>query len=177
MRTRPAPTIVFLLALGAACSQFDVRVERDPAADFGGFRSWAWLPVNLQAPMDQQLPDRYFERKLVEAVDRVLGAKGYVESADGAAPDFFINYRLLQQVTTDLQIEPGYGIGWWGVTRDTYDAGTLVLDVVDARKSALVFRGTAAARLVPQASLERRAKRVEEAVEQILATFPPRAGT
>jgi hypothetical protein len=165
------------MAIATACTQFDVRVARDPAVDLTRSRSWAWLPADLVAPADQQLPDRYFERKLTATVDRVLSAKGFEQSAE-KLPDLFINYRLTTSDRTDVDLPSGYGLGWWAhdyrVHVDRYDVGTLILDVIDARTRTLVWRGTAAARLLPHASLEKRARRTEEVVEQILEAFPER---
>ena len=176
MRLRPS--VVLGLLVAGACSQFDVRAARDPSVDVSRFRSWAWLPPALQAPADQTLPDRYLDRKLREAAERELAAKGYVPT--GGDPDFFLNYRLTTNDRSSPQPPYRYGLGWWGHeearSRDTYDVGTLLLDAIDARTSSLVWRGSASARLLPHASLEKSARRTQDVVEHILKEFPPRSG-
>ena len=169
--------LALLLALAVACSQFDVHTYRDPSADVTQFRSWDWLPEELLAPADQRLPDRYLDRKLRDA-ERVLRAKGYVRAA-GASPDFFLNYRLTTVDRTSPQPPYRYGLGaWWpereARARDSHDVGTLLLDVVSAQTRALVWRGTASARLLPHASLEKSARRTELVVEHVLEDFPAR---
>jgi hypothetical protein len=157
----------------AACSQFDVRVDRDPSFDVARKASWAWLPSELMAPADQTLPDRSIERKLVGTVENLLHAKGYRRSDD--APELFVNYRLTTDARTDLDIVPGYGLGWWAnrhAEYDTYDRGTLILDVVDARTRTLVWRSRASSRLLTHASYEKRIRRTQDVVRELLEELP-----
>jgi hypothetical protein len=80
---------------------------------------------------------------------------------------------------TDLNTVPvGYGWGWWGFAGtetyvDQYEQGTLILDVIDAGSNKLIWRGSAAARVVDDKTPEERTRRVNEAVEKILERFPP----
>jgi hypothetical protein len=167
--------IAALLGVTAACTQFEVRTAGDPGFDVAGHPSWGWLPLDLSAPADQRLPDRHLERKLVTTVGRVLQEKGYRE--DATAPELFVNYRLSSRDHTDVELVPGYGIGAWTQRHswdDTYERGTLRIDVIDAGTRTLVWRGTASARLLDHASYEKRAKRTEEVVRQVLETFPRR---
>jgi hypothetical protein len=46
--------------------------------------------------------------------------------------------------------------------------------VIDPRTKRRIWVGAAEARLVPTMSLDRKAKRVDAAVDSILADFPPR---
>ena len=177
MRPRHGVLALLLVAL-AACSQFDVHTHHDPSMDVTRFRSWDWLPPELLEPADQRVNDRYLDRKLRDAAERVLAAKGYVRAA-GTSPDFFLNYRLTTADRSASQPPYRYGLGtWWPErelrSRDSYDVGTLLLDVVSPQTRALVWRGTASARLLPHASLEKSARRTELVVEHVLAEFPAR---
>jgi len=178
MRALRHAVLVLALAATVACSQFNVHTNRDPSVDLTRFRSWDWLPGDLLEPADQRLPDRYLDRKLRDAADRVLRAKGYVRAA-GESPDFFLNYRLTTADRSSSQPPYRYGLGtWWPErelrSRDSYDVGTLLLDVVSPQTRALVWRGTASARLLPHASLEKSARRTESVVEHVLEDFPAR---
>ena len=72
----------------------------------------------------------------------------------------------------------GYRVGGWGgpqtYVRD-YDEGTLLIDVIDPATMQLLWRGSGTGVVDPQASPEKREQRINEAVEQILADFPPRS--
>ena len=177
-RRRPQRCVVLGLLVAAAvgCTRFDVHVNRDPSVDLTRLRSWAWLPADLQEPADQRLLDRYLDRKLRATADRVLREKGVVP-ANGGTPDFFLNYRLTSNDRSSSAPPYRYGLGgWWSEaearSRDSYAVGTLLLDVVLPQTRSLVWRGTASARLVPHASLEKSANRVELVVERILENFP-----
>ena len=73
-----------------------------------------------------------------------------------------------------------HGSAWYGwpgaaaLYSEGYDKGTLYLAVLDGRSKRLIWLSAANARLLPHVSLEKRLERVDAAVRQILATFPPR---
>jgi len=169
-----------VLALLVACSQFHVRSDFDPKADFAPLRTYAWLPLDQVDRADQSVPDRYLDKRLRSAVDTELGAKGYAPAGSGA-PDFFLNYRLATEPADAMGGRQAFPhatawSGWWGAEalyRESYDAGTLFITVIDGRSHRLVWLGAAQARLLPHASLEKKAKRVDAVVHQILADFPP----
>ena len=54
--------------------------------------------------------------------------------------------------------------------------GTLIIDLVDAGKKQLVWRGTASKTLEPDASPETKEKNINEAVQKMFANYPPGAG-
>jgi hypothetical protein len=173
-----------LLALLVACSQFRVRSDADPSADFTRLRTYAWLPLDQADPADQRVLDRYLDKRLRTAIDRELGAKGYAPAESGA-PDFLLNYRLSTEPASSLRGSRGmpYGVGWIGwygaeaVYVENYDAGTLYIAVIDGRSRRIVWLGAAQSRILSHASLEKRAKRVDAVAHQILAKFPPNAAT
>jgi hypothetical protein len=58
---------------------------------------------------------------------------------------------------------------------ESYDAGTLYIAVIDGGSRRLVWLGAAQSRLLANASLQKRAKRVDAVTHQILADFPPKS--
>jgi hypothetical protein len=164
---------VLLVVFASACTKFEINVDRDPAYDVARQTTWDWVPIKLLGPIDQRLPDPYLGKKLVATVASLLSAKGYRESPE--QPDLWVNYRLLTDVRTDLNAVPAYGLGWWGNIHadwDTYERGSLVLDVVDVKTRALVWRGIASARLLSHASFEKRAERTQLVARKLLESFP-----
>jgi hypothetical protein len=170
-----------LLVLLVACSQFRVRSNADPAADFTRFQTYGWLPLEEAEPADQRVLDRYLDKRLRSAVDTELGAKGY-RPASGT-PDFLLNYRLSTEPASALRgrrvlaSAPGWA-GFQGaeaIWTDNYDAGTLYIGVLDGRSRRLVWLGAAESRLLSNASLEKKAKRVDAVAHQVLAGFPSRS--
>jgi hypothetical protein len=174
--------VIVLLALGLdGCSQFDVRSSHDPNASFAALKTYAWLPLAEVAPADQRVLDRAIDARIRADVDIELRAKG-CRPAEGAAPDFLLNYRLASEPAEVVKGNPGryfYGLEWSGwsgaeaLYTDRYDAGKLYLAVIDPRSRRMIWLGVANARLLPHASFEKRTKRVDAAVHEILAGFPP----
>lgn len=168
------------LAVTMGCSQFTVRTERDPEADFSRYRSFGWLPIAQAPPMDQDTRDRALTKRIYEAVQSQLESKGYAAAASDGA-DLLVTFRVLM---TDGYEEPhyAYSMPWRrGMYRDTlhasadsYERGSLIVDVIDRRANELVWRGSASARLLASASYEKKVSRVDAAVTQILAPLPSR---
>src|SRR5262249_38113101 len=156
----------------AACTSFDVRVAHDPAVDPASFASWSWLPEDLCVPADQRLPDRHLERNLTGQVERILAAKGYARVPPDRA-DLYVNYRLPtdERENFNMPYKYRYDIVWARPERgslDSYERGTLLIDVVDAHTKSLVWRGTGSSRLLTHASYEKRAGRLQDVIDQIL---------
>ena len=176
-----ALSLVFAVA---GCSQFTVRTRQDPAEDFAALRTFAWLPVSEAAPADQRVQDRAVAARLRTGVENELRAKGYLPAEDAQPADFLVNWRITSTPTSAVRGDPLYaawGTGWWtgweggaAVYSDSYDTGTLFLAILDPRSKRIVWLGAAEARLLPHISLERRLKRVDAAVGDILADFPTR---
>lgn len=164
-----------------SCAGFQIRTDYDPEADFSRLRSWYWLPP---APGgDPRVKNDLVEARVRAAVERVLGDRGYIEAPSGEG-DFGIGYHAAIEGRIDVRTVDhfyGYGRRWGpygGVARETvvtqYDEGTLILDVVDSRTQRLVWRGSAQARVRDDLDPRERAERIQGAVEQMLAEFPPR---
>jgi len=180
LRALAGLAIPLVIAVGG-CSQFAVRADRDPSANFSRLRTYAWLPLSEAAPAYQRVLDRYIDARIRSAVDTALGTKGY-RPAGSDPPDFFLNYRVVSDTAEQEGIASrSYLLGarWegWsgveGVYRDTYRAGTLYVAVIDARTRKMIWLGAASARLLPTVPLEKRAQRVDAAVHQIFERFPP----
>lgn len=171
---------VLALLLGG-CSRFVVRSHYDPQADFAALRTFAWLPRDQAAPGDQMTPNENFDRRIVADVEGDLIAKGF-RRADGAAPDFLLNYRYTTTPVSAVQGDPTYGGwgAWWLVTpgweaqySDDFDDGALHLAVLDPAHQRAFWIGVAEARIIPTMSFERTIARIDDAVAAMLQRFPP----
>ena len=67
-----------------------------------------------------------------------------------------------------------YGAGGAETIVDDYELGTLLVDFIDPRTSAVIWRGKAQSRLQEAKTPEERQARVQAAVDQLLAQFPPK---
>jgi hypothetical protein len=172
--------LLFIAVLAAACTQFTVRSDRNPDADFSRYRTFAWMPIAAAPPADQDTGSRGLDKRVYSAVEGELQRRGYapVPSADA---DLLLTFRILREDGYDdahipyaAQWHRGAYLAATHASEDSYERGTLIIDVVDRAQNALVWRGSASARLLPHISYDKKVDRVNSAVEQILKPFPAR---
>ncbi len=179
MKLRPA-LLFALLGLASACSTIEVSYDFDPATDFQRLRTYAWLPGPQPETGNPRLDNTIIDSRIRGSVDTLLAGRGY-QKALPARADFLVAYHAAIDRKLDIQaINRYYGAGprrGGLVVTDTvvreYDAGTLLLDVVDRRSRKLLWRGSVQARITNQASPAERTERVRNAVTQLLEKFPP----
>ncbi len=176
------------LLLLAACSSVRTSYDFDPDADFASWQSYAWFPVDPAPTGDPRVDNPFLHRRVEAAIDRVLAARGFRKVTDHA-PDFFVNYHLFTDSRLDVRtVDRIYatgprgrswaGAGWggtgWTETRiQQVDEGTLVIDLIDVAMRSVAWRGTGTRRIARDPQPERQTQRVNEAVDEILALFPP----
>ena len=110
------------------------------------------------------------------AVEKQLAAKG-LQRASSGSPDLLIHYHASIDQRIDVnQTEREYNYcqttncDSWVVN---YEAGTLVLDIVDAKTNKLIWRGWAQDSVADVLkNPDREAAKIDEAVTRMLARLP-----
>jgi hypothetical protein len=178
---RTAPFVWSLaLALAACASSVATHSETKPGANFAGLRTFAWVPTRLSAEAGGDL------KSVIDSIEGLavaeLRAKGFVP-AEGATPDFQITgWVSVAQKESVAYVDNGFGgFGSSGGTvapmtevRSAYEEGTLVLDVVEGKTGAAMWRGTATGTVERDRPEADRRARLQEAVHATLADFPPK---
>jgi hypothetical protein len=176
--------ICLMVAGLAACESVSTRSDHDPAADFSGYRTYAWvteeLMVQPRASTDPSVSP-LVQQRIHDAIDRALGAKGFVE--DPASPDFVVAFTvgLRDRVRVDHWgpyggfYRPygrygGVGMGYNRSTATNYTEGTLAIDVFDGQTRRAVWNGSAT-KIVDER--DDRPEEIQKIVNSILADFPP----
>ena len=180
-----------LLLLGpsgcTSAARVGVTNDFDHAVNFRAFKTWAWYP---QQPKDVEGGpakgyESFLDKRMRASVTAELAAKGLTEVAMNAAPDIYVAYSA--RVEDKQQVSPyynglgypygyggygGYGYGGYrGYSPVTqYKAGTVVIDIVDARRKELAWRGTGQAQVNQNTIDEAETHRI---VNGILSTYPP----
>ena len=178
------------LALGlGACTTANVGVSSDfdHAVNFRAYKTWAWYP--RQASDTEGGPARGYEsftdQRIRVALEKDLTAKGLTEVDSKASPDVFVAYSV--RVENRQNVSPGYGYGYpyggfgygyggFGYPYGgyggnyTYKAGTVIIDIVDARRKELAWRGTGQAQLNNNSISEEETYRI---VNSVLGNYPP----
>jgi len=181
MKKRVAIAIALVLAPALAFAQ-KVTYDYEKSANFAGFKTYA---LKDGTKVGQPLIDD----RIVNAINTELAAKGLTKTDSN--PDVYVVYHVAFDKQKDISTYSsgygggygaygwGWGGGWAGGTTTTQVrdilVGTLVIDMADAKKNQLVWRGMGVKEVNTQAKPEKRDKSINEAVKKIFKNFPPKA--
>jgi hypothetical protein len=184
------PLVLGLLLAG--CQSLRVGSDFDRQASFAGYHHYSWLLREQPRTVNPLVVQR-----ARDSIDAALGAKGFVYVSDAGSADFVVDFTIGSQERTQVEAYPapyagpwnagdgyygyyGYPGRWWGhpywgsdVSVYTYREGTLSIDMFDQRTHRPVWHGWAKKTLT-QSDLERSEGPIREAVDAVLAPFPPK---
>jgi hypothetical protein len=167
-------SIAMCFALTAASFAEQVKTDYDHNANFGRYRTYSWAKVQTKDPL---LVDR-----IKDAVNRALTAKGWTQVDSGGDVSVVAMEITQQQQTLDTFYD-GFGGGWgWRrfggggfgdatTTTETYNVGSLVVDLFDAKTKTLIWRGSSSDTLSNDA--QKNTKNLDKGVQRMFAHFPP----
>jgi hypothetical protein len=160
--------ILFALALLIlGCSSVTVKTDYDREYDFSEFKTYRWASAQEINPDDELARNPLVQKRVMEAVDRTLAAKGMqkVESEDvDVVVLAHAGSKEKMQVT---QTGGGYYRGWydpwWGsyggqTHVSYYEEATLVVDIVSWESKELAWRGMATGTVKEHKDAERNRK-------------------
>lgn len=162
------------------CGGMAVSSHVDRGRDFSTYRTFDWGPADALPAGDARLDaNPLFTDYVHGAVERELAARGL--SLVSGDPDLRVHYHATVADRIDVnQVDRTYGY-CQGADCPTevleYEAGTIVVDLMDARSNRLVWRGWARNRI--EAFLDdpdRMADTVRESVAQMLDQLPATLG-
>lgn len=190
MRAARALSAALLLVAGCA-SAIRTRYDAAPDADFGRYQTYAWIHQDpdgvssRSAASGSGFVSALDDRRLREAVDAELHARGYRQASDFELADLVVRYQVGREEKVQVSQEPGvrtyypsgYGYGsWYGqsaVRVSTYLEGTLTIEFYDHRTRQAVWVGWAQKRLSRN---DDSASLIKRAVDAVLAPLPPAGG-
>jgi hypothetical protein len=158
--------IFFVLAfLILSCSSVTVKTDYDREYDFSEFKTYRWAQeIN---PDDELARNPLVQKRVMEAVDRTLAAKGMqkVESED-------VDVVVLAHAGSKEKMQVTQtGGGYYRVSY--YEEATLVVDIVSWESKELAWRGMATGTVKEHKDAESMQKRIDSVVERIFASYPP----
>jgi len=147
------------MALFLATSLFagDVKTNYNRSANFNQYKTYSWGNVQTQEAL---LVDR-----IKSAVDGALAAKGWRQVASGG--DVSVTAT---EITEDQQILNTYDDI---TTTETYQVGSLVLEMFDTRTAKLIWRGSSSDTL--SSKPDKNIKNLDKGVQKMFKNFPPEA--
>lgn len=176
---RLTATLLAALALTACAARMTVSSHAERGLDFSRYRTFDWGPADALPTGDPRLDrDPFFKDRVQGAVEKGLAARGLQLSQTGS-PDLLIHYHAHVSTRIDVnRIDRTNGYAYCsqpGCPGDIvqYEAGTLVLDIVDAQTTRLLWRGWAQRSVADM--LEHRdvmAKTIDQAVARMLLSLP-----
>lgn len=171
-------SVAFGAVLAAGCATINVGsyIARD--LDFTRYHTYDWAPADALPTGDPRLDNNaFFIDQFQGAVEKRLAARGFARAGEGQTPDLLIHYHT--NVSWRAEVDAldrslGYGAaGEYMPAVRTFEEGTLVLDVIDARTKRMVWRGWAEDRFEgafdTQEGMERT---IDRAVRELMERFP-----
>ncbi|HYI92751.1 MAG TPA: DUF4136 domain-containing protein [Bryobacteraceae bacterium] len=184
-RQRYRFALLLFLILTRTVNAQSVKIESTSGFDFTNYKKYTWRthPVFEKRP---ELAEKYSVGiDLIKNVaNQILMPRGF-ESTQ-LDPDFYITFLLTGESRQDVDVvEIGGGYGWggwyqwpstyysgWSTTVvSNYVEGVLVLDIVDAKSSQLVWRAYCRDDVK---DWKNRDKNVKKTLEKALKRFPPK---
>jgi hypothetical protein len=167
------------LALILACAGPSVRYDYDAKGRFPAYHSYAWQGgLTGTGEFDNAIVSRRVE----QAVEIELGAKGFTREAGPASPDFLLTFRTLPEPVQSQRIRLGLGIGLGplglgvnapvGAPHRLAMAGIL-LEIHDFRSGESIWKATAGGALRSSDGPEEADSEVQQAVHRMFEHFPP----
>jgi hypothetical protein len=146
-RLLPIAFTVAVVTVASCASAIHVGAHIETGLTLSSYRTFSWGPTDALPTGDPRLDENPMFRRAVEAVvERELAGRG-IERSNAGTADLLIHYHA--NLTKRFEVRrDGHNCGYG--TRENcppvvaeYEAGTLVLDVMDARRGTLVWRGWA----------------------------------
>jgi len=163
------------MALFLATSLFagDVKTDYDRSANFNQYKTYSWGNVQTQ--------DALFVDRIKSAVDEALAAKGWRQVASGGdvsltATEITQDQQILNTYYDDFgrgRRFGGFGFGDATTTTDTYQVGSLVVEMFDTRTAKLIWRGSSSDTLSNKP--DKNIKNLDKGVQKMFKNFPPEA--
>lgn len=171
------PLLLLVAIVATSCNTVRVATDYDRNANFSEYKSFAFYRPGVDKAEVNDLD----KKRILRAIDRELSLKGIQKSEN---PDLMVSFFTKESQRVDVYNNNfgwGWGWGWnpyWGggyygntVSRTT--EGILYIDLIDAKKNELVWQGIGQANLITTGDIEKKVKRIQEIVHEIMAKYPP----
>ena len=169
-----------------ACASLSVNSVAEKGTDVQRYRTYTFAPADTASTGDPRIDNnRFFNERVQAAIDRILPERGF-RKAKGSRADALVHYHasVSQQVElNDSGRSECATVAATGTGRTlavncqpyVHDAGTLLIDLVDARTHKLLWRGWAKGSMNGvMADQEWMERRIDESVARILEKLPRR---
>ena len=169
--------LVAALLVSTACASLAVRSYQVRGFEPRKYHTYAWATVDMQPTGDARLDNnRFFDERVRRAVDAELARSGFEPQTRADRADLLVHYHASMTEQIDVShVDGDYSVAHREETSVTvFEAGTLLVDLVDAQTNVLVWRGWAEGSfegvIDNQAALE---KRIDDSIARIMRPLRP----
>jgi hypothetical protein len=165
----------FALAMMIANVTFaqNVKTDFDKSADFSQYKTFMWIK-------EPKTTNPLMRQRVIDDVNAALVARG-LQLVTSDADLAIASHAATKEERTLDTFYNGFGGGWrwrWGggfgsatTMVNTYEVGTLVVDLFDARTKEAIWRGTSSKTLSDNP--QKNADNLNKAVVKMFKAFPP----
>jgi hypothetical protein len=173
-----------LAMLALSCSSISVATDHDKTADFGHYRTFAFLGGHIWVNGVPDDNNTLVKDRVRNSVVATLASKGMQQVTEH--PDVYIAFLAGARTRTEIEATgpynagfgPYFGVGgWWGPMyanwwARTYNEGTLVFDVIDSSTKKLVWRSYAQTEINKPVTDQK----MQQVTDKAFKSFPPAPG-
>ena len=162
--------VVFVLTAASLAQQVKTDYDRD--ANFSKYKTFSFEKIQTEDPL--------WVDRIKSAVGASLTARGLSQVDSGGD----ISVVAVGMTKTQQRLDTfynGFGGGWrWGgrfgdatTTTETYQVGTLVVDMFDSTTKELLWRGSASGTVSSKS--DKNIKNLDKGVQKMFKNYPPKA--
>jgi hypothetical protein len=164
------------------CTSVTVKTDYDREYDFVKFKTYRWASAEEINPEDILAKNPLILKRVQDAVDRELQAKG-LELSDAEDVDLVVVAHAGTKERMQVHNTGGYYRGWynpyWGpyggtTTVSYYEEGTLVIDLVSWENKELAWRGMGTSIVKDYDDVDKVTEYINNWVGKIMAQYPPK---
>ena len=169
--TRISLGVALMMVIANATFAQDVKTDYNKDVNFGAYKTFMWIK-------EPKTTNPLMKERVVSDINAALVARG-LQLVTGNADLCIAAHAATQEERTLNTFYNGFGGGWrWGggfgsatTTTSTYEVGTLVVDIFDARTKDAIWRGTSSRTL--SGNPQKNAENLNKAIEEMFKNFPP----
>ncbi len=160
-----------------SCSGPKVMYDYDRQANFSQYKTFNFHP-NMNLSMISELDGQ----RILHVIENQMESKGYSLSE---TPDFYVDVAPSTRTRKKQAGSVGIGLGNWGrnfginigtsvpITTQVEDS-SLVLEIIDANSSQMIWQGVFKDTSSATSSPEEKENRINKSVNELLINFPPK---
>lgn len=167
--------------LAVSCVTMKVTSDFDKTVQFETYKTYAFTEEALKLNVTDLNRNR-----IISAVENELALKGFTKSE---TPDVLIDMNIISKTIQTATANTtgsggyygaGYRYGYGGgfstttINYDSYEEGTLFVDIIDASNKLLVWQGRVTDTLEENVSVDKRESKISYAIKKIFSQYPPK---